>query len=97
VTLLSVLQVGTAMCVPQQVVHNFSGAPQDGALVDVWACGIVLFMLLFGRHLCLCRLPSDAQLSVLHTPFAPSLQVIMLLSLLPPPHRSALPCLSLQR
>jgi serine/threonine protein kinase len=41
--------------------HNFSNAPYDGALVDVWASGIVLFMLLFGRHPCL--RPEDSGLS----------------------------------
>lgn len=41
--------------------HNFNNSPYDGALVDVWACGIVLFMLLFGRHPCL--RPEDGNLS----------------------------------
>jgi serine/threonine protein kinase len=30
--------------------HNFSNQPYDGAQADVWSCGIVLFVLLFGRH-----------------------------------------------
>jgi serine/threonine protein kinase len=41
--------------------HNFNRATYDGAKVDVWAAGIVLFMLLFGRHPCL--RPEDAALS----------------------------------
>ncbi|KIY95352.1 hypothetical protein MNEG_12611 [Monoraphidium neglectum] len=43
-------QVGTALFVAPEVMHNFSNQPYDGALADVWSCGIVLFILLFGRH-----------------------------------------------
>lgn len=43
-------QVGAALFVPPEVMHNFSGAAYDGAAADVWAAGIVLFVLLFGRH-----------------------------------------------
>jgi serine/threonine protein kinase len=43
-------QVGTALFVAPEVMHNFSSQPYDGAKADVWSCGIVLFILLFGRH-----------------------------------------------
>ncbi|KAI8473311.1 MAG: serine carboxypeptidase S28-domain-containing protein [Monoraphidium minutum] len=43
-------QVGTALFVAPEVMHNFSNEPYDGAQADVWSCGIVLFILLFGRH-----------------------------------------------
>jgi hypothetical protein len=41
--------------------HNFANRPYDGAQADVWSCGIVLFVLLFGRHPFL--RPEDAALS----------------------------------
>lgn len=44
------LQVGAALFVAPEVMHNFNNATYDGAAVDVWAAGIVLFILLFGRH-----------------------------------------------
>ncbi|KAI8477398.1 MAG: kinase-like domain-containing protein, partial [Monoraphidium minutum] len=43
-------QVGTALFVAPEVMHNFANQPYDGAKADVWSCGIVLFILLFGRH-----------------------------------------------
>lgn len=43
-------QVGTALFVAPEVMHNFNGAAYDGALADAWSVGIVLFILLFGRH-----------------------------------------------
>ncbi|GBF97768.1 sulfur stress regulator [Raphidocelis subcapitata] len=54
-------QVGTALFVAPEVMHNFSNRPYDGAQADVWSCGIVLFVLLFGRHPFL--RPEDAALS----------------------------------
>ncbi len=44
------LQVGTALFVAPEVMHNFKSARYDGAAADVWSSGIVLFILLFGRH-----------------------------------------------
>eukprot|EP00878_Enallax_costatus_P009364 GHUV01009786.1.p1 GENE.GHUV01009786.1~~GHUV01009786.1.p1 ORF type:complete len:276 (+),score=76.04 GHUV01009786.1:568-1395(+) len=54
-------QVGTALFVAPEVMHNFNNSPYDGATVDVWAAGIVLFILLFGRHPFL--RPEDSNLS----------------------------------
>lgn len=30
--------------------YNFDNLPYDGAAVDVWAAGVTLFIMLFGRH-----------------------------------------------
>ncbi|KAG2440772.1 hypothetical protein HXX76_003628 [Chlamydomonas incerta] len=43
-------QVGTAMFCAPEVLQNFKGAPYDAAAVDVWGIGVVLFMMLYGRH-----------------------------------------------
>jgi serine/threonine protein kinase len=51
--------------------HNFSSQPYDGAKADVWSCGIMLFILLFGRHPFLrpedTVLPEQQQMLVLFT------------------------------
>lgn len=44
------LQVGTALFVAPEVMQNFSGGRYDGQAADVWACGVCLFIMLFGRH-----------------------------------------------
>jgi hypothetical protein len=70
------LQVGTALFVAPEVMHNFNNAPYDGAAVDVWAAGIVLFILLFGRHPFLrpedSALPEQQQMLALFTRTAAS-------------------------
>jgi hypothetical protein len=43
-------QVGSALFAAPEVMHNFSRQPYDGASADVWSLGVVLFVLLFGRH-----------------------------------------------
>lgn len=64
-------QVGTALFVAPEVMHNFSNRPYDGAQADVWSCGIVLFVLLFGRHPFLrpedAALPDQQQMLALFT------------------------------
>ncbi|WIA34830.1 hypothetical protein OEZ86_013128 [Tetradesmus obliquus] len=69
-------QVGTALFVAPEVMHNFNHAPYDGAAVDVWAAGIVLFILLFGRHPFLrpedSSLPEQQQMLALFTRTAAS-------------------------
>jgi serine/threonine protein kinase len=74
--LLRILQVGTALFVAPEVMHNFNNAPYDGAAVDVWAAGIVLFILLFGRHPFLrpedSSLPEQQQMLALFTRTAAS-------------------------
>lgn len=76
ITLAHTPQVGTALFVAPEVMHNFSGAPYDGAAVDVWAAGIVLFVLLFGRHPFLrpadAALPEQQQMLALFTRTAAS-------------------------
>lgn len=66
-----VSQVGTALFVAPEVMHNFSSRSYDGALADVWSCGIVLFILLFGRHPFLrpedTKLPEQQQMLQLFT------------------------------
>jgi serine/threonine protein kinase len=41
--------------------QNFSGGRYDGQAADVWACGVCLFIMLFGRHPYL--RPSDEKLN----------------------------------
>jgi serine/threonine protein kinase len=41
------VQVGTALFVAPEVMHNFSNAAYDGAAVDVWSCGIILFIMVY--------------------------------------------------
>ncbi|KAG2496746.1 hypothetical protein HYH03_005155 [Edaphochlamys debaryana] len=53
-------QVGTAMFCAPEVLGNFRGAAYDAAAADVWSAGVVLFMMLFGRHPY--SRPEDAQL-----------------------------------
>lgn len=69
-------QVGTALFVAPEVMHNFNNAPYDGVAVDVWAAGIVLFILLFGRHPFLrpedSALPEQQQMLALFTRTAAS-------------------------
>jgi len=54
-------QVGAALFAAPEVVHNFSKSSYNAAMADVWSCGIVLFVLLYGRHPFL--RPEDARLS----------------------------------
>jgi serine/threonine-protein kinase SRK2 len=54
-------QVGTALFVAPEVMQNFSGGRYDGQAADVWACGVCLFIMLFGRHPYL--RPEDAKLN----------------------------------
>jgi serine/threonine protein kinase len=30
--------------------HNFNNSAYDGTAVDVWSCGIILFIMVYGRH-----------------------------------------------
>lgn len=43
-------QVGTALFVAPEVMVQASGQSYDGQAADVWACGIILFITLFGKH-----------------------------------------------
>eukprot|EP00798_Chlamydomonas_sp_ICE-L_P010065 gene10065-7959_t len=43
-------QVGTALYTAPEVMQNFSEDAYDGKAVDIWACGIVLAIMIFGRH-----------------------------------------------
>ncbi|GIL52135.1 hypothetical protein Vafri_8076 [Volvox africanus] len=43
-------QVGTAMYCAPEVLQNFNGAAYDAMASDVWSVGVVLFVMLFGRH-----------------------------------------------
>lgn len=43
-------QVGTALFVAPEVMQNFNGGRYDGQAADVWACGVVAFIMLCGRH-----------------------------------------------
>ncbi|GFH15405.1 protein kinase domain-containing protein [Haematococcus lacustris] len=56
-----VLQVGTALFVAPEVMQNFTGGNYNGQAADVWACGVCVFIMLFGRHPYL--RPADNQLS----------------------------------
>jgi serine/threonine protein kinase len=42
--------VGTALFVAPEVMHNFNNSAYDGTAVDVWSCGIILFIMVYGRH-----------------------------------------------
>ena len=44
------LQVGTALYCAPEVVQNTGAGSYDGAAADVWACGIILFIMVFGKH-----------------------------------------------
>jgi serine/threonine protein kinase len=44
------MQVGTALFVAPEVMHNFNNEAYDGQAADVWAMGVVLFITLFGKH-----------------------------------------------
>ncbi|KAL6752911.1 kinase-like domain-containing protein [Haematococcus lacustris] len=54
-------QVGTALFVAPEVMQNFTGGNYNGQAADVWACGVCVFIMLFGRHPYL--RPADNQLS----------------------------------
>ncbi|KAG1653843.1 hypothetical protein FOA52_008644 [Chlamydomonas sp. UWO 241] len=43
-------QIGTALFTAPEVFLNMQGHVYEGEAVDVWSCGVVLHMLLFGRH-----------------------------------------------
>jgi serine/threonine-protein kinase SRK2 len=43
-------QVGTALFVAPEVMIQINGQSYDGKAADVWACGIILFITLFGKH-----------------------------------------------
>eukprot|EP00798_Chlamydomonas_sp_ICE-L_P016247 gene16247-22422_t len=54
-------QVGTALFTAPEVMQNFADGPYDGMAADIWACGVVLAIMLFGRHPFL--RPADASLN----------------------------------
>jgi len=43
-------QIGIALFTAPEVFLNVQGHAYEGEAVDVWACGVVLYMLLFGSH-----------------------------------------------
>ena len=43
-------QIGTALFTAPEVFLNVAGHVYEGTAVDVWSCGVVLHMLLFGQH-----------------------------------------------
>lgn len=61
--------MGSTLFVAPEVIHNFSGAAYDASSADVWSCGVILFIMLFGRHPFLrpedTALPEQAQMLAL--------------------------------
>ena len=58
------VQIGTALFAAPEIFLNVRGGAYDAEAVDVWSCGVVLFMLLFGGHPFLS--PADAEQPKVH-------------------------------
>eukprot|EP00798_Chlamydomonas_sp_ICE-L_P008856 gene8856-3740_t len=62
-------QIGTALFAAPEIFLNVRGGVYDAEAVDMWSCGVVLFMLLFGSHPFLganaMRLPKADQMTLL--------------------------------
>eukprot|EP00798_Chlamydomonas_sp_ICE-L_P001733 gene1733-33143_t len=43
-------QVGSALFAAPEVMQNFSNMEYNGGAADIWSCGIILAIMLFGRH-----------------------------------------------
>lgn len=43
-------QIGTALFTAPEIFTNVQGQAYDAEAADLWSCGIVLFVMLFGQH-----------------------------------------------
>lgn len=43
-------QIGTALFTAPEIFTNMQGQVYDAEAADVWSCGVVLFVMLFGQH-----------------------------------------------